>query len=82
MSKRKKLLVICPYPENVAPSQRLKYEQYFDAFRQDGWDITVRPFISPAFWKIIYKKGGVAAKAWHTLAGYLRRLTMLFTLGR
>jgi glycosyltransferase involved in cell wall biosynthesis len=78
----KKLLIICPYPENCAPSQRLKYEQYFDAFRNDGWDITVRPFIDLRFWKIIYKKGNVSLKFWYTLIAYLKRFFLLFSIPR
>lgn len=74
----KKLLIICPYPEDVAPSQRLKFEQYFNIFSEDGWEITVEPFIRPPFWRIIYKKGNSLLKAWYTLTSYLRRFMLLF----
>ncbi len=74
----KKLLIICPYPEDVAPSQRLKFEQYFKIFREDGWEITVEPFIRLPFWRIIYKKGNSLVKAWHTLTSYFRRFMLLF----
>jgi L-malate glycosyltransferase len=80
MSKTKKLLVICPYPENVAPSQRLKFEQYYDSFRHAGYQVTVSPFIDDQFWKIIYQKGHVFAKALHTIAGYVRRFADLFQI--
>ena len=76
----KKLLVICPYPQGVAPSQRLKYEQYFEAFMQDGWFISVKPFISAKFWKIIYQPGNILQKSWHTLLGYLDRFLLLFKI--
>ena len=56
-SRKKKLLVICPHPVGYAPGQRLKYEQYFDIFRQAGYEITVSPFMSEAFQKMVYKKG-------------------------
>lgn len=75
---KKKLLVICPYPEDVAPSQRLKFEQYYTYFRQEGFDIEVSPFISFAFWKIIYKKGVFVQKFFYSVAGYLRRTIDLF----
>jgi glycosyltransferase involved in cell wall biosynthesis len=78
--KSKKLLIICPYPEGVAPSQRLKFEQYFDAFRADGWEITVKPFITKPFWGIIYKKGNLAKKAWYTFSSYVNRLLLLPTI--
>jgi L-malate glycosyltransferase len=74
---KKQLLVICPYPEGVAPSQRLKYEQYFDAFQNENWEITVKPFISLPFWKIIYKKGNTLQKFYYTLTAYIKRFVLL-----
>ena len=41
--KKKRMLIICPYPIGVAAGQRLKYEQYFDKWNKDGWDITISP---------------------------------------
>ena len=54
----------------VAPSQRLKYEQYFDAFREEGFEINVQPFVSKKLWSIIYKKGNFIGKLLQTLLGY------------
>lgn len=79
---KKKLLIICPYPEDCAPSQRLKYEQYFDEFRKHGWHITVKPFINLRFWKIIYKEGFFFLKLWYTLVAYLKRFFLLFSVFR
>lgn len=73
----KRLLIICPYPEGFAPSQRLKYEQYFDEFRKDGWEITIHSFIHLPFWKVIYKKGHFLQKAYYTLSRYFSRLALL-----
>ena len=73
----KELLVICPYPENVAPSQRLKYEQYFDELKADGWEIDIRPFITATFWKIIYQPGNTLKKAYYTATSYIARFLLL-----
>lgn len=80
--KKRKILILCPYPEDVAPSQRLKFEQYYNAFREAGHELTIRPFVSNAFWKVIYKKGHYLQKAWHTLLGYIERIGDIFRLGR
>jgi L-malate glycosyltransferase len=80
--KRKKILIVCPYPQNVAPSQRLKFEQYYPYFRQNGYELTIRPFINEPFWKIIYKKGNTGRKTLYTVIGYWRRVLDLFKLGR
>lgn len=77
----KKLLIICPYPVGCAPSQRLKYEQYLSYIEQKGgYQIHISPFISPAFWQIIYRPGNLVKKIYYTLSGYARRLKNLFTL--
>lgn len=72
--KGKKVLFIVPFPVNCAPSQRLKFEQYFDHFRRHGFEIEVSPFVSPQFRKIIYKKGFYLRKVFYTLQGYFRRI--------
>jgi len=34
--KTKRIFVMCPFPQGVAAGQRLKYEQYFDHWRENG----------------------------------------------
>ncbi len=82
MSKEKKhrMLIICPYPVGVAPSQRLKYEQYFSSFEEAGFEIVVRPFVSKKLWTIVYKKGKFFTKLFHTLIGYWKRFFLIFSL--
>jgi len=76
----KKILVLCPHPENVAPGQRLKYEQYFDHFRMNDIEVHVSPFMTLSFWNIVYKKGFLIEKIFWTLYGYLKRIIDLFRL--
>lgn len=78
MSKR--VLVICPHPEGVAPGQRLKYEQYFSCFRDEGFEVEVSPFMTSRFWDIAYRRGHYLEKILWTLFGYLRRVADLFRL--
>lgn len=78
--KKNKLLVICPHPENMAPGQRLKYEQYFAYFRENGFEVEVRPFMSTRFQNIVYKKGYLIEKIFWTLTGYFKRFSQLFIL--
>ncbi len=74
------MIVICPHPENTAPGQRLKYEQYFDYFREHNIELTVRPFMSSRFQKIVYRKGNIPEKIFWTLVGYIKRTLLLFSL--
>jgi glycosyltransferase involved in cell wall biosynthesis len=82
MSRTKRLLVICPYPEGVAAGQRLKYEQYFDDWRAAGWDITVANYMDMALWNVIWDKGHAFTKALGVFKGHLRRLRDLFRIAR
>src|SRR5258706_12021200 len=82
MSRRKRMLVLCPYPEGVAAGQRLKYEQYFDDWRAAGWDIEVSNFMDRAMWDIVWDKGNLAKKALGMLRGHLRRMAVLPQLRR
>lgn len=76
----KKICIICPHPEGVAPGQRLKYEQYFSHWRENGWQVDVIPFQSRRFWDIAPKKGHFPEKIFWTLVGYFHRILFLFKL--
>ena len=76
----KHLLVICPHAENVAPSQRLKYEQYFDHWRSEGYEVAVSPFMTPRFQSIVYQPGRILEKVFWVGWGYLRRIRDLLRL--
>jgi glycosyltransferase involved in cell wall biosynthesis len=75
-----KVLVISPHPEGIVPGQRLKYEQYFDYFRENGIEVEVSPFICNAFQDILYTRGNTALKIIYTLRGYIQRTRDLFRL--
>ena len=76
----KKILILCPHPENVAPGQRLKYEQYFSHWKENGYEITVSSFMTLRFWNVVYKKGFLIEKVGWTIFGYLRRCFNLFQI--
>lgn len=76
----KSILFICPYPFDKAPSQRLKFEQYFDYFRLQGFELMQSSFQSEAMWNAVYKKGGLSTKIFQTILGYWRRFLILWKL--
>jgi glycosyltransferase involved in cell wall biosynthesis len=75
----KKICIICPHPEGVAPGQRLKYEQYFSHWRENGWQVDVFPFQSYRFWEIA-QNGNILEKVFWTFVGYFHRFLFLFQL--
>ncbi len=78
--KSKKVLFLSPYPVDKAPSQRLKYEQYYKHIEANGFEITTSSFVSLDFWGIIYQKGNLLLKVLYTILGYFRRFIDLFKL--
>jgi glycosyltransferase involved in cell wall biosynthesis len=78
----KKILVICPYPLGVAAGQRLKYEQYFENWTANGYEITISSFMDMPMWKVVYTQGNFFAKFFGTLRGYLRRIIDIFRVSQ
>lgn len=78
----KRLLVLCPFPYGVAAGQRLKYEQYFDDWHAEGFEITLSPFMDRPMWDVVYMPGRYFQKVLGTARGYLRRILDLFRIGR
>ena len=81
MNNKRKILVICPFPQGVAAGQRLKYEHYFDHWRENGYEITVSSFMDMPLWKIVYQPGHYPAKVFGTLRGHFRRVRDIFRIG-
>jgi len=42
----KKILIICPFPREVAAGQRLKYDQYIDICEENGYSVNVHSFMN------------------------------------
>jgi len=72
-----KILFLVPYPVGKAPSQRFRFEQYFDLLTAAGYQYQVESFISSTTWEILYKQGYHFRKALGILAGFGRRITLL-----
>jgi L-malate glycosyltransferase len=80
IQKSKKILVICPHPEGIVPGQRLKYEQYFEHWRAEGFEVDVRPFMSVKLQSVLYKKGFYWTKISEVIKGYAKRIQLLFNV--
>lgn len=75
-------LFICPYPVAQSPSQRFRFEQYFDLLRVKGVSVEVHSFLNPSVWQILYKPGNSGSKVWGVLSGFAKRLLLLFSIPR
>lgn len=72
------VLFLTPYPHGEAPSQRFRFEQYLDDLTAAGFRVEAQAFLTKDAWRIWYRSGNFAAKAWFLLVGFWRRLWVLF----
>ncbi len=72
-----KILFLTPYPEGKAPSQRFRFEQYFEILDREGIVKHVRPFLSEKTWDILYHHGNLWQKFFGIVAGFIKRLLLL-----
>lgn len=69
-----RLLVICPYPEDRAPSQRFRFEQYLLGLEARGVDVEVRPLMDRPTYAAFHRRGGILRKSVSLARGLLGRL--------
>lgn len=75
-----KVLILAPYPQGEAPSQRFRFEQYFKVLQENGIEYQFQSFLDQKTWDILYKKGFAGQKALGIIKGFFRRIGILFTL--
>lgn len=73
--------MVCPYPENSAAGQRLKYEQYFKPLCEEGYSFQVTSFLDNKTWNVLYKEGHLFIKLCGLISGYFKRMKTIFDLG-
>jgi len=73
-----KVLFIEPYPTE-GPSSRYRVEQYVPYLEKHGVRCIIRPFISPQFYRILYKKGSYLKKLLFFIQGSIKRFFDIFT---
>lgn len=78
----KKVLVLSPYPEGCAASQRLKYEQYYSSWTNSDYEVTTSSFFELSTWELLYSEGNFIKKCIGTLGGYCRRLRDLYRVSK
>lgn len=76
----KKILFIAPYPENRAPSQRFRFEQYIPILQKAGFETELVPFLSEKDWAPLYKEGSFLRKGWSMIRSFWKRFFLLFRL--
>jgi len=76
-----RVLALTPIPEEGAGC-RFRIAQYIPSLREAGFDVTISPFYSPEFFKLVYQNGRYLRKAALFVGLALRRLGEALTLGQ
>ena len=76
----KRILFLVPYPLGIAPSQRFRFEQYFDSLTEAGFEFDVKTFLDERAMIYLYESGNFFRKVLKVKLGLLKRMLQLFTL--
>lgn len=76
-----RVLALSPIPEEGAGC-RFRVAQYIPYLREAGFEVTVSPFYTPAFFRLVYRPGHYLRKAATFVGLTLRRLGELTRVGR
>ena len=77
-----KILILAPYPQKQAPSQRFRFEQYLAALDKKGIEYDYEPFIDDDTWKVLHKPGHFISKAFGIIKAFIRRFILISKLKR
>ena len=75
----KKILFLVPYPLHESPSQRFRFEQYFDILKSKEYSYTIQSFLDTDNWKVFYSRGGTFAKLVALISGFGKRIIAVAT---
>ncbi len=69
-----KILFIAAHRPNRSPSQRYRFEQYFDFLRAKGYECELSNIISESDDKLFYSSGSILQKISITIKSIFKRL--------
>jgi glycosyltransferase involved in cell wall biosynthesis len=75
-----KILFLVPYPLKESPSQRFRFEQYFEILTKANHTFQVQSFLSKTGWRVLYRPGHFLTKASAIFFGFFKRFLILFRL--
>lgn len=73
-----KILTLTPYPPNEAPSQRFRFELFFNHLDISLLTTETQSFISPREWKALYAEKETGSKLLSVIKGFFRRVAAVF----
>jgi glycosyltransferase involved in cell wall biosynthesis len=80
--RNRRLLILCPFPNGRAPSQRFRFEQYVEAWEREGFEVVQAPFWDERTFAVLYKKGFTGRKVLGFMRGLARRAKTMLATGQ
>ncbi len=77
-----KILFLVPYPPKEVPSQRFRFEQYFEILSSLGYQYEVKSFLTSANGRLFLEAGNYLRKAMALVRGFGARFLALFVISR
>lgn len=82
MINKRHILFLIPYPLGQAPSQRFRFEQYFEDLKANNFSFECWSFITPRSFHNLYAGGKSFTKITILLIGVLRRMRILLRVSK
>lgn len=76
-SKRKRVLFITPYPRGYAPSQRFRFEQYYNILFERHFETRIQSYLTLNNWRQFYSRGNLLQKIITLADGLGKRILIL-----
>lgn len=70
-------MFLVPYPLKQSPSQRFRFEQYFDILFKKKYSYEVQSFLDSQNWRVFFETGRPYLKLAALIKGFLRRMMIL-----
>ncbi|MGB1206775.1 MAG: glycosyltransferase family 4 protein [Chitinophagales bacterium] len=80
--QHKKIAIICPYPHGIVAGQRFRYEQYLDFLTNEGYTISIFPFLDETTNNKLYNNSKLFFKIFSILKSLLKRFFLLFSISK
>jgi len=77
--KKKKILFLSPYPHGIGPSQRFRFEQYFNLL-SEYLDINQETFWNKKSWDILFSDANFLTKFYYLTIAFIKRKILLFSI--
>jgi glycosyltransferase involved in cell wall biosynthesis len=74
----RRILFLVPYPLRESPSQRFRFEQYFELLQRKGYEFDVQSFLNSRNWRMFFKPGRPLTKLLVLASGFAKRIIVLF----